>query len=404
MNLFLLQHAHPFIYKKLDFYTDSKPIATSPSLAQYLYEIKEKIKQFNQEWDIYKEYTNPFEYIHTVVPPLKHAISTYRPLSRSYFKMVEIITHFEMMKLCSTSEPCHTFHLAEGPGGFIEAFVNQRKTAAPMAYTKDKYVGMTLIDDADKMIPSWKKSQTFLKNNPTVSIEYGTDETGNLLSLHNFIGAVHKYGSSMHFVTADGGFDFSDNFNKQEQKITNLLFAQIAYALCTQKKGGTFVLKVFDCFAEATIDLLYLLSSMYEKVYVTKPQTSRYANSERYIVCMHFHFEHYSTFYPHILSAFTKMCCTPDDRSVQRFFAHPLPMYYLNRLEESNIVIGMNQIENIYATISLMENKASKKSRMEYLIKTHVAKCIHWCAQHNVPILPSLAQRTIGYNHCPLDK
>jgi cap1 methyltransferase len=196
----------------------------------------------------------------------------------------------------------------------------------------------------------------------------------------------------MHFITADGGFDFSEDFNKQEQKITNLLFAQIAYALCTQKKGGTFVLKMFDCFAAASIDLLYLLSSFYEKVYVTKPQTSRMANSERYIVCINFHFVHYSEFYPYILSAFTKMSCS-EGRPVQRFFVNPLPMYYLNRLEESSIVIGMNQIENIYATISLMENKMSKKSRMDHLVKVNVAKCIYWCMQHNVSIHPVLAQQ-----------
>ena len=32
----------------------------------------------------------------------------------------------------------------------------------------------------------------------------------------------------MHLLTADGGFDFSVDFNKQEISIAKLLFAQVA--------------------------------------------------------------------------------------------------------------------------------------------------------------------------------
>jgi len=318
--------------------------------------------------------------------------------------MVEILIHFDMLKDYE-NEAIRSFHLAEGPGGFIEALVNQRSSTSSGSSgsstsstssakpAQDRYIGMTLMDESDKTIPSWKKSHHFMRNNPTVGIEYGVDGTGNLLSLANFMDVVQRYGSSMDLVTADGGFDFSDDFNKQEINMLNLLYAQIAFAVCMQKRGGAFVLKMFDCFSEASMDLLYLLSSFYEKVYITKPQTSRYANSERYIVCLKFHFDGNAAFYPYLLSTFEKMSfavCNKDARQVQRFFAMGLPLYYLNRLEESNIVIGMNQIENIYATITLMENKTSKKNRMEHLVKVNVAKCVHWCIQHGVPILPSL--------------
>ena len=46
--------------------------------------------------------------------------------------------------------------------------------------------------------------------------------------------------------------------------------------------------KIFDIFTQATIDLLYLLSLLYEKVYIIKPNTSRIANSEKYVVCKKF--------------------------------------------------------------------------------------------------------------------
>ena len=90
----------------------------------------------------------------------------------------------------------------------------------------------------------------FLSQHPNVNIEYGIDRTGNLLHIDNFEYCVKKYGGSMDLVTADGGFDFSKDFNHQEISITNLLWGQVCYALCLQKQGGNFVLKIFDIFYE----------------------------------------------------------------------------------------------------------------------------------------------------------
>ena len=47
----------------------------------------------------------------------------------------------------------------------------------------------------------------------------------------------------MHLITADGGFDFSIDFNKQEEIGFNLIFAQVCYALTMQKHNGHFILK-----------------------------------------------------------------------------------------------------------------------------------------------------------------
>ena len=55
-----------------------------------------------------------------------------------------------------------------------------------------------------------------------------------------------------------------------------------------QQWGGNFVVKVFDCFTSGTIDIIYLLNMLYDKVHIIKPYTSRYANSEKYIVCKFF--------------------------------------------------------------------------------------------------------------------
>lgn len=381
MNFFLLTHSFPIMYKKISLYHEPESEEMSCSLSTYLHEIKEQI-QHHDSWDIFKEYTNPYEYIHTKTPN-KKSVSSYQPLSRSYFKMIELLKQFNILeKYKSTS--IQTFHLAEGPGGFTEAVVNTRKQCLPSA--QDKYYAISLINEENKTVPSWRKSQTFVKNNPQFTIEYGYDKTGNLLHMENFTDLVSKHGSQMEFVTGDGGFDFSDDFNRQELCILPLLVAQICYALCLQKKEGTFVLKIFDCFLKPTVDLLYLLSSFYEKVYLTKPLTSRMANSEKYLVCENFHFENYTEVYPYLfyLMKTTTMMKSSEWTPCLRFLRMSIPRLFVSKLEEYNLILGHQQINNIFTTLSLINNKTNKNSKMDYFIRMHITKCIYWCQKHNV--------------------
>ena len=389
MNIFLLPHAFPMLFKKINIVAESESSESSESfgsLAQYLYEIKEKICLVDT-WDIYKEYTNPYEYIHTKAPNRK-SVATYQPLSRSYFKMVELLKQFDMLEKYQ-SQSIQTFHLAEGPGGFTEAVVNARKRQAYYYSKKDKYYAITLIQEDNKLVPNWKKSQHFIRNHPQISIENGFDKTGNLLHLDNFTDLVAKYGSQMELVTADGGFDFSQDFNRQELCILPLLVAQICFGLCLQKYQGTFILKVFDCFLKPTVDLLYLLSSFYEKVHITKPLTSRLANSEKYIVCENFHYDNHNEFYPYLFYLMKSMTGLEEWSPNLRFLRISIPRLFLTKLEEYNLILGHQQINNIFSTLSLIGNgnKINKNQKIDYLIRLHTSKCLYWCQKHSFYIV-----------------
>lgn len=114
MTYYLLPRSNRNVYTKLSYERTENRIALSHTLAKYLYEIKEKITDIDKSWDIYKKYTNPYEYIHTNTPQTKRPISKYKPLSRSYFKMIEILHTF-----CILYEtPIITFHLAGGIPGY----------------------------------------------------------------------------------------------------------------------------------------------------------------------------------------------------------------------------------------------------------------------------------------------
>jgi len=378
------------LYKQLECSGCEFPPAPviSNSLSHYLYDIKERIDCYEYEWDVFKRYTNPYEYIHTPVPQKRKSVSKHKPLSRSYFKMIELTRFF---KLLETNAPIRSFHLAEGPGGFIEALLHMR------GRKDDSYIGMTILDkDNDSSIPAWKKSEYFLRENQNVFIEKGATGTGDILSLENFLYCNEKYASSMDIITGDGGFDFSLDFNKQESHIAKLLFAQIAFALCMQKPGGSFILKIFDSFMQHTVDAIAILSSFYEKVYITKPQTSRYANSEKYVVCKGFIFDGNEKFFPFFRTTFTKMTNLPDETHITRFLKTSLSNFFTTRIEEYNAIFGQQQIENIYYTISLIENK-HKNEKIDTLIKQNTQRCINWCIKYNIPHNQVLIQGTNAF-------
>lgn len=381
MMQFQLPRNSPTLYKYLQYSSydgNEFPHAyISCSLSYYLNDIKKRIDSREMLWDTYKKFTNSYEYIHTVVPGKKKSVAKLKPLSRSYFKMIELMQFFKLLEN-HDKKPMNSFHLAEGPGGFIEALAHVRENK------EDSYIGMSILDDVhDPNIPGWRKSRQFLEEHKNVFIEVGKDKTGDILSEENFHYVNETYGGTMDLITGDGGFDFSIDFNNQEHNIGKLLFGQIAYAVVMQKRGGHFVLKIFDSFMAHTIDLLALLSCLYEKVYVTKPQTSRIANSEKYIVCKNFMGPPHQELFQKLLPLFQSMLSNKDGH-VFRFLNIPISLLFMTKVEEYNSIFGQQQVENIHYTLSLIDNKHNRDDKINALLRQNVKKCTDWCIKHNV--------------------
>ena len=374
------------IYNSISFSIDtrtSQPCYISYSLCEYLSKFKKQIEVSSDAWDNIKKYTNPYEFIHTLIPGNKFSISKLKPLSRSFYKMIELWKMFKLGEIKNlyspypvyqnTATPIKTFHLAEGPGGFIEATSYMRKNS------NDMYYGMTLLNE-DPGCPGWKKSNTFLESNPNVKIINGRDGTGDILKLENYKYCKELFMNSIDIITADGGIDVSNDFNKQEKLVSKLLIAEIIYAVTMQKKGGFFILKIFDIFSKLTVDMLYLLSCLYNEVYITKPHTSRLANSEKYIVCKNFLLEDSSMLYEVFCNEFSKLD-TPDEIHGILNIEHDY--YFLNKIEEINVVLGQRQLENIITTLNIITNRNSY-DKVDSMKKLHIQKSISWCEKHDI--------------------
>jgi hypothetical protein len=257
--------------------------------------------------------------------------------------MIEIINIFNFL---NNENNIVSFHLAEGPGGFIEAFKYYRNNE------KDLYYGMTLISNNNN-IPSWKKSNNFINSNKNIKIITGESKNGDLFLKENLLFINDKFKNSIDYITGDGGFDFSIDFNKQEELSLKLIVSQIFYAIIMQKKGGLFILKVFDMFNLKTIEMIFLLSNCYENVFSYKPNTSRIANSEKYIVCKNFKNNNFTTnLKDYIINNFDTILNNLNN--IKTFFNIQLPILFLNKIEEINAIYGQQQLENINITLNLI--------------------------------------------------
>jgi 23S rRNA U2552 (ribose-2'-O)-methylase RlmE/FtsJ len=354
-------------------------IFLSHSLAKYLYRTKEQINYFEDEWDSIKKITNPYEYIHTPISSQSPAISKIKPLSRAFFKLIEICNVLDIFKNY-TRTPIKSFHLAEGPGGFIEAMTYLRFNKS------DIYYGMTLIDDRNNNVPGWKKSELFLKKNNNVIIEKGCDGTGNLYNPENYKHCLERYKNSMDFITGDGGFDFSIDYNNQEYMAIRLILTQVAYAIGMQKEGGTFVLKLFDVFSKATLDIVFLLASFYSSTYIIKPNTSRVANSEKYIVCTGFKYRDTVE----ISNKFLSIICVLNnmkfkDILLSRLLDIKINYRFITVIEEINAIVAQQQVASILSTLRIIQNKERKCERIQTVKTQNIQKCISWCVKNKIP-------------------
>jgi len=333
----------------------------------------------SKSWDNAKKLSNNYELIYLPNKKYKYdSVSKYEPLSRAYFKLYEILVDF---KLIEDINKLKIGAIAEGPGGFIEATINYRKR---FVNSKDNINAITL-HSTNKDIPGWTKSKNFLKKNTNVKVNYGSDGTGDLYNVDNIKSYASLFDNDADFITADGGFDFSYNFNKQEQMSYRILFCEIVSAFSIQKIGGTFICKFFDIYTEFTQSLIYLLFSTYKEVYITKPNTSRAANSEKYIVCKGF---------LGIDSRYLKklyICVnnfkyvSENNNHIHQLFEYNFNKNFISNLNNINTKFYENQITSISNTLKLIENN---KLDVEFneTIKNQTMLAFKWCKHYRVSI------------------
>ena len=358
-----------------------------------LAELKNKIDQndASKDWDKSKKISNIYELIHISNNKMKaESISRYDPLSRSFFKLWEIVNYFGLI---TTRNPIVTGHLAEGPGGFVEACLYYRQRLIKVAPLLDKYYGITL-NPSTKEIPGWNKANNLLRQfKKNIEIDYGVDNTGDLYKIFNirsFSRKIKAIVPGADLITADGGFDFSVNFNKQEQLSHRLIISELLTGIKSQKLNGSMICKLFDSYSYLTVQLLYFISCLYEEVHLVKPLTSRPANSEKYLVAISYKGfssnleEQYYIGQLEILLDKWDIVTGNNELIYKSIFETP-PRTFFERVQSYNEHSFKQQSIYIDKTIELIKNKPSW-TELEIIINNQTEKAIEWCEQYHLSI------------------
>ena len=269
-------------FNKIFTWTDELRILENTNVAKELATAKNAIETCGPQyiWNFAKKIINPYELVYTYKKDnIPKSLSMHIPLSRSYFKMIEILQLTGYFTKRTSKMSLSTAHVCEGPGGFIEAIYE----IASRNSIKIKNTHAITLRSTQPHIPGWRRAQQFLQRHRQVKIEYGPDNTGDILIKENRDDFIRKTGK-VNIYTADGGFDFTADYLAQEKSIFPLIVASAYIGFSVLDNNGFFVLKIFDQFEIATQQLIIFMSSLFDQWTIYKPATSRPCNSEQYFI------------------------------------------------------------------------------------------------------------------------
>jgi hypothetical protein len=151
--------------------------------------------------------------------------------------------------------------------------------------------------------------------------------------------------------------------------------------LCTQAKKGVLFWKIGDTTSEYMLEILFFLSSFYEKMFFIKPFIMDTTKSEKYVVCRGFLYDNSYTIYSYLHDFVKKIHISSKLLTIHRFLKPSIPFFFLNKLEEINYIFGQAQLEQIHYILLLISHKY-KHSKLENIAKLNIQKTTDWINKH----------------------
>uniref|UniRef100_A0A6C0H683 Ribosomal RNA methyltransferase FtsJ domain-containing protein n=1 Tax=viral metagenome TaxID=1070528 RepID=A0A6C0H683_9ZZZZ len=152
-------------------------------------------------------------------------------------------------------------------------------------------------------------------------------------------------------ISFDLGF-FSikeENYKNMKSTMNHLLFKQ--------KKNGVSIIKINSIFLQHTLDFIFVLSIIYDKVIIFKPKINNHLSFEKYIICKGFNPDF--KFKP-ILCYFNKK-----------------PLHFIKKIEEINAIITNIQSKTIYDFLQKIDYTSK-----DILENNNTIKYLEWASTY----------------------
>ena len=342
MSYYLLPKIYNFLNVNPKDDTNECEIYSSYSLYNFYNNTKQQIdmlcsKEKDSAFTSYDELikiVHPYEYIFFKVPGSKFSVSKLKPQTNVFYDLLEIFVTLNIFDL----------------------YMNKS--------IKTLHVSLT-CEDSNECIQMVRES-------------YEED------SFLNF----NDNNEEMYKAITTSKFDFMF-FNKPQTDINLYIIKLIEFVMTIlryQANGGTSIIKIDNVFHKPIVDLIYLLSSLFEKVYIIKPNTNNITTFEKYIVCKNYNVIceskleiHKSNYYK--LQGFIKNL---NNRNIVSIIDYKIPCYFVNKIDDINIIIGQQQLESLDQIINIIKNK-NKEERVETIKKSNIQKSVSWCEKLKIP-------------------
>ena len=330
-----------------------KPVV-SHSLIYYSNIVTEQIKDYFKNNEIkckethtiitYEQickFINPYEFIFSKVPGLKYSVSKLKPQNNIFFTIMEIIYNFSIFE--NVNRNINTIHLGKNSHSIIEC--------------------MNIIRE------DYNDNHIFFELNETSDIQ-------DLIKKYSEMKSLNIHSESIDFLY----FELNNKIYTNNNKYVFGLVVFLQFIISYQKENGVSIIKIDNVYYKPIIDILYILTSLYDKVYIVKPNTTNVVTNERYLVCKHFIINDTEALREKLEGLIHKF----NNTVVSSLINEDLPYYFMNKLEDSNINIGHQQIEHLDLMFHIIKNK-NRDEKIETLKKNNIIKCIQWCEKFKIP-------------------
>ena len=326
----------PYISYNLNYYTNN--------IYNQLFKLQKSNTNNNVSIEYITKIVNPFEFIHSNVPDSSISVSKVKADSIIFFEMMELFQAFNINELLSLKYKINVFHLTHN-------------------YKSTNYLlNMLREENEDNVIL----------------------ENFNFNNLYKLF--IQKdYTNKLDLIICEF---YPDEYNDTKKYIHNMVLVLLIITKY-QMNHGTSIIKINNILYKAIIDVIFILSGIYDKIFLVKPSISNITNGERYLICKGFN-ENLLNQSKLISNINEKLVLQMNNNElmcnscISSIIDNELPYYLLNKLEESNLVIGRQQLEAYDQIINLFKNK-NREEKVENLKRTHIQQCIQWCEKNKLP-------------------
>jgi hypothetical protein len=336
----------PYISYSLIFYMNDiykQLFKLQESYEDYDYDASTNNTNENVTIDYVNKIVNPFEFIHSNVPGSTISVSKVKADSTIFFELMELFQVFNINDILSLRQKINIAHLTHN-------------------YTSTNYLlNMLREENQDNIF-----SQDFDYNN-----------------LYNLF-ITNEYQHKLDLIICE----FQPEEYNDIQKYINNMILTLSIVIKYQSSQGMLVIKIDNLFYKAIIDVIFILSGIYDKMYLVRPSIGNVTKGERYLICKGFNSQNklFLGIEEELINTSKLLNDSKllDNRFISSLIDNDLPYYLLNKLEESNLVIGQQQIEAYDQIINIFKNK-NREEKIENLKRTHIQKCIQWCEKNQLP-------------------